>query len=100
MQDGYRTPQPPVARLADGALASKMDTFMQEGIERGDFMPHDKTVAMAIASVMLLGDDDGETADEQELYARERAAFIRLAKTPQTYERITSMLDDGAAIRN
>ncbi len=100
MQDGYRTPQPPVAQLADGALASKMDTFMQDGIDRGDFMPHDKTVAMAIASVMLRGDDDGETADEQELYARERAAFIRLAKTPQTYERITSMLDDGAAIRN
>jgi len=100
MQDGYRAPRPPVAQLADGALASKMETFMQEGIDRGDFMPHDKTVAMAIASVMLRGDGDRETADEQELYARERAAFIRLAKTPQTYERITSMLDDGAAIRN
>ena len=100
MQDGYRAPRPPVAQLADGALASKMETFMQDGIDRGDFMPHDKTVAMAIASVMLRGDGDRETADEQELYARERAAFIRLAKTPQTYERITSMLDDGAAIRN
>jgi 3-hydroxyacyl-CoA dehydrogenase len=73
---------------------------MQEGIDRGDFMPHDKTVAMAIASVMLRGDGDGETADEQELYARERAAFIRLAKTPETHARICSMLDDGAAIRN
>ena len=46
--------------LADGALAPKMDAFMQEGIDRGDFMPHDKTVAMAIASVMLRGDGDGE----------------------------------------
>jgi len=100
MQDGYRAPQPPVAHLADGALASKMGAFMQEGIDRGDFMPHDKTVAMAIASVMLRGDGDPETVDEQDLYARERAAFIRLARTPQTYERITSMLDDGAAIRN
>jgi 3-hydroxyacyl-CoA dehydrogenase len=100
MQDGYHAPQPPVAQLADGALAPKMDAFMQEGIDRGDFMPHDKTVAMAIASVMLRGDGDGETADEQELYARERAAFIRLAKTPETHARICSMLDDGAAIRN
>ena len=100
MQDGYQAPQPPVARLADGALAAKMDAFMQEGIDRGDFMPHDKTVAMAIASVMLRGTGDGEMADEQELYARERAAFIRLAKTPQTHARITSMLDDGTAIRN
>ena len=73
---------------------------MQQGIDRGDFFPHDKTVAMAIASVMLRGDGDGDTADETELYARERDAFIRLAKTPRTYERIRSMLDDGAAVRN
>ena len=55
---------------------------------------------MAIASVMLRGDGDGETADETELYARERAAFIRLSKTPQTLARIRTMLDDGAAVRN
>ena len=100
MQAEYTPPQRPVATLADGALAEKMEAFMQDGIDRGDFMPHDKTVAMAIASVMLRGDGDGDTADEQQLYARERAAFIRLARTPQTHARITSMLDDGAAIRN
>ncbi|MEC8130591.1 MAG: 3-hydroxyacyl-CoA dehydrogenase, partial [Pseudomonadota bacterium] len=78
----------------------KMDKFMQDGVDRGDFMPHDRTVAMTIAGVMLRGTGDGETADEQELYTRERAAFIRLAKTPQTHERIATMLDDGAAVRN
>ena len=100
MRDGYKAPTPPVAHLADGALAAKMEDFMQQGIDRGDFFPHDKTVAMAIASVMLRGDGDGENADEAELYARERAAFIRLARTAQTYERIRTMLDDGAAVRN
>ncbi len=100
MQDGYRPPEVPVARLADGALAGKMEEFMQQGIDRGDFFPHDKTVAMAIASVMLRGDGDGESADESELYARERAAFIRLSKTPETLARIRTMLDDGAAVRN
>ena len=59
-----------------------------------------QAVAMAIASVMLRGDGDGESADESELYARERAAFIRLSKTPETQARIRTMLDDGAAIRN
>ncbi len=100
MQDGYHPPEVPVARLADGALADKMEEFMQQGIDRGDFFPHDKTVAMAIASVMLRGDGDGESADESELYARERAAFIRLSKTPETLARIRTMLDDGAAVRN
>ena len=100
MQDGYKTPPPPVAQLADGGLAEKMEDFMQQGIDRGDFFPHDKTVAMAIASVMLRGSGDGETADEAALYARERAAFIRLAQTSETHERIRTMLDEGAAVRN
>ena len=100
MQDGYKTPPPRVAQLADGGLAEKMEDFMQEGIDRGDFFPHDKTVAMAIASVMLRGSGDGETADEAALYARERAAFIRLAQTSETHDRIRTMLDDGAAVRN
>ena len=100
MQDGYKMPPPPVAQLADGGLAEKMEDFMQQGIDRGDFFPHDKTVAMAIASVMLRGTGDGETADEAALYARERAAFIRLAQTSETHERIRTMLDDGAAVRN
>ena len=55
---------------------------------------------MAIASVMLRGDGDDAQADETELYARERTAFIRLSKTPQTLRRIQTMLDDGAAVRN
>ena len=100
MQDGYKMPPPPVAQLADGGLAEKMEHFMQQGIDRGDFFPHDKTVAMAIASVMLRGSGDGETADEAALYARERAAFIRLAQTSETHDRIRTMLDDGAAVRN
>ena len=100
MQDGYKTPPPPVAQLADGGLAEKMEDFMQQGIDRGDFFPHDKTVAMAIASVMLRGSGDGETADEAALYARERAAFIRLAQTSETHDRIRTMLDHGAAVRN
>ena len=100
MRDGYQAPTPPVARLADGALADKMEDFMQQGIDRGDFFPHDKTVAMAIASVMLRGAGDDESVDEAGLYARERAAFIRLAKTAETHERIRTMLDDGAAVRN
>ena len=100
MQDGYKTPPPPVAQLADSGLAEKMEDFMQQGIDRGDFFPHDKTVAMAIASVMLRGSGDGETADEAALYARERAAFIRLSQTSETHDRIRTMLDDGAAVRN
>ncbi len=100
MQDGYVAPNPPVAKLADWKLYEKMDKFMIEGIDRGDFMPHDRTVAMTIAEVMLRANGDPENVDEQALYARERRAFISLAQTRETYARISSMLDYGAAVRN
>jgi 3-hydroxyacyl-CoA dehydrogenase len=100
LADGYRPPEPPVARLASPALAEKMDAFMQDGVERGDFMPHDKTVAMAIAGIMTQGTGDHAEIDESGLFARERAAFIALAKTPETHARIASMMDQGAPVRN
>ena len=100
MRDGYSAPARPTAMLADAGLHDKMSQFMQEGVDRGDFMPHDKTVAMEIAGIMLRGDGDPAEVDEQALYARERRAFINLAKTERTHARIASMLDDGAAIRN
>jgi 3-hydroxyacyl-CoA dehydrogenase len=100
MQDSYRTPDIPSSKLADANLGDKMASFMQDGIDRGDFMPHDKTVAMAIASVMLQRAGDGDEIDEQGLYDREREAFISLAKTKETYLRISSMLDHGAPVRN
>ena len=100
LQDGYAAPAEPLATLASPELHAKMDSFMQEGVSRGDFMPHDRTVAMEIAGIVLRGDGDGATASEHDLYARERRAFINLCQTAETHARIASMLDDGAAIRN
>ena len=100
MQDSYMAPKKPILKLADKSLFKKMSNFMQAGVDRGDFMPHDKTVAMTIANVMLNDLDQGNDADEGMLYARERQAFIKLAKTTKTYERISSMLDDGSPVRN
>ena len=100
LQDGYAAPAKPVATLASPDLHAKMDSFMQDGVSRGDFMPHDRTIAMEIAGIVLRGNGDGENASEHDLYARERRAFINLCQTPETHARMASMLDDGAAIRN
>ena len=100
MAHGYQPPAPPDVQLAAASMTEKMAGFMQDGIDRGDFLPHDKTVAMAIASIMVRGTGDAAVVDETELFARERAAFIRLAKTAATAERIASMMDHGAPVRN
>src|SRR6056300_1174282 len=100
MAASYTPPKPPKAELAPAALAEKMAGFMQDGVDRGDFMPHDKTVAMQIATIMVQSPDEDSPIDEDGLFARERDAFIRLAKTPETHARISAMLDDGAPVRN
>ena len=100
MQDGYTPPKPPDIRLADQAVSERMIELLDKGVADGQFMPHDKTVAMEMAGIMLRRDDEPEKVDEMELYARERRAFITLSKTPQTLERITTMLDEGAPVRN
>lgn len=99
--DGYSAPEEPVFELPGRALLAKMDAFMSDGVSKGWFMPHDKTTAMEIATIVVNdAGDETLTQSEDEMYARERAAFIRLAKTKETQARIASMLDDGAVIRN
>ena len=77
-----------------------MADFMQAGIDKGDFMPHDKTVALTIGTIMLNDTGDDGRCDETVFFERERRAFISLAKTKETYARICSMLDNGSPIRN
>jgi len=100
LAEHYQAPEKPEFVLAGGDILERMSAFMDEGVGRGDFYPHDKTVAMQIATVMCSDDGQAQGVSEQVLYDRERAAFIRLAKTPETRTRIHSLLHLGGAIRN
>ena len=56
---------------------------------------------MQIATIVTADEDEASlTQSEDQLYARERRAFIRLAQTAPTHERITTMLDKGTPVRN
>lgn len=98
--NNYKARSFPDTKLASGALKSKMATFMDDGIKRGDFYPHDKTVAMQIATIVTNDTDQQVMVSEDDLYARERAAFVRLAKTPETRARIHHMLFEEGGLRN
>ncbi|MDG1530429.1 MAG: 3-hydroxyacyl-CoA dehydrogenase NAD-binding domain-containing protein [Paracoccaceae bacterium] len=101
MQSGYSAPSKPVFTLPGNELLTEMDAFMSKGVADKMFYPHDKTVAMEIATIVVNPDGPEELAQiEQDLLDRERAAFIQLAKTPLTRERIRTMLFEGGAVRN
>ena len=97
----YRPRAKPEFMLAGGEAHQTMVDFLAEGQKKGWFFPHDVTVATAIAGIMTGGEQSGQdTVSEADMYARERAAFVALAKTDETRERITQLLRHGKSIRN
>ena len=100
MQDAYAPLLEPKFRLAGGDILERMAAFMDKGIGKGDFYLHDKTVAMAVASIICSADGVECDASEQMLYDGERAAFIGLARTPETHERISALLSGRGTVRN
>ncbi|MDJ0614837.1 MAG: 3-hydroxyacyl-CoA dehydrogenase NAD-binding domain-containing protein [Rhizobiaceae bacterium] len=101
MSNGYKPRERPAFKLAGGAAQTEMDEFLEKGKEKGWFFSHDVMVASTVAEIMTGGSDSGMIeVDEREMFARERAAFIKLAKTKETHERIFSLLRNGTSIRN
>lgn len=95
----YRPRSAPAFELAGPTAFREMQAFLEEGAARGKFMPHDVTVAGEIAWIVTGGEDGAADASEEDMFARERAAFLRLARTPETRARIEGMLT-GNPVRN
>ena len=98
MAPGYTPPTPLKLTLPGKAVFGKMEVFMADGLAKGWFKPHNKTTAMEIATIVVNTVSDAPLeVTEQDMFNRERAAFLRLAKTPDTKRWITAMLS-GADI--
>lgn len=92
-QAGYVPPPAPELRLPGCALLKRMEDFMDEGVAKKMFSPHDKTVAMAVARIVVSEDAESAVVDEDAMFARERRAFLQLAKTPETLARIANLME-------
>ena len=101
LEAGYTPPQEPSFHLVGGKVYAEMVAFLEKGRDDGIFMPHDVTVASAIARIVTGGPDaDSRDATEQDLYDLERSSFLILAKTKQTKARIDAMLNGEGTLRN
>ena len=89
---GYQPSKVPKVRLASHSLIEKMDSFMQDGVDKGMFTAHNKVVAMAIATIIVADDGQDAVSDEQTLYDRERRAFLHLSRTDASADMIANML--------
>jgi len=79
----------------------EMVKWLEDGRDKGLFMPHDVNVGSEMARIVTGGDvDPGSVCSEQDFYDAERRSFLTLINTSATRERINSMLDAGAPVRN
>ena len=80
----------------------EMSEWLDKGLAKGWFTPHDTIVGRAVASIVTGGEDveAGTVWSEQDLYDAERRAFLGLVQTEATQARINSMLDLGQTLRN
>jgi len=79
----------------------KMVLWAEEMFKNGKLFKHDVFISTQIAEIVTGGDVDAGTLwSEQDLYDAERRAFLRLVKTPETQDRIRTLLDNGKAVRN
>ncbi|MGB7287368.1 MAG: 3-hydroxyacyl-CoA dehydrogenase NAD-binding domain-containing protein, partial [Salaquimonas sp.] len=98
---GYKPRSKPEFTLGGGAAYSQAVELLEKGRAKGWFFPHDVTVATQVAWIVSGGENAEQTiVSERDMYAREREAFIRLAKTPETLARITGMLSGVGVPRN
>lgn len=101
LNNAYKPRKTPLFQLAGGDVYRKMVEFLENGKRKGMFYPHDVTVGSAIAAIVTGGENSEKPeVSEQHMYDLERLNFIKLAKTPQTLARISSMLSGEGIIRN
>jgi 3-hydroxyacyl-CoA dehydrogenase len=99
--EGYAPPEKPEFRLAGAGGKAALHLAVEGFHKQGKATDHDVTVADALATVLTGGDADlVDVLTEQQVLDLERAAFLRLLKTPQTLARVEHMLETGKPLRN
>jgi 3-hydroxyacyl-CoA dehydrogenase len=91
----------PALTMPGRPLFEEMVKWLEDSRDKGLFMPHDVNVGSEMARIVTGGDiEPGTVWNEQDFYDAERRSFQTLVATAATRERINSMLDAGAPVRN
>ncbi len=95
---------PPLAKrfkIAGIEGHARLQAGLVNWLEGGFISKHDYTLANELAFVLCGGDLNQNTlVDEQWILKLEREAFIKLAKTELTQQRINHLLETGKPLRN
>ncbi|MBI3114043.1 MAG: enoyl-CoA hydratase/isomerase family protein, partial [Rhodospirillales bacterium] len=97
----YSPPEEAPISLPGPTAKALMDMAVKGFRLSGKATPHDVVVAGALARVLSGGNTDiTETVSEDQVLTLERDAFVSLARTSATIDRIQHMLKTGKPLRN
>ena len=100
--EGYRPPEPLELFLPGPSGKASLAYALRDLYAKGQATDHDMVVAAELAEVLTGGAKADFTAavSEDAVLKMERAAFMRLVKTPATLARVEHMLETGKPLRN
>ncbi len=101
VRQGYHPPVPEKIWAGGRDLLAALRTAVWSMREGGYITDHEVTIANHLAYVLAGGDHATPTwVDEWHILNLEREAFVELAQTPKTLERIWNFLKTGKVMRN
>jgi len=101
LKDVVKIPAREPLAMVGQPVFTAMQEWLTNAHSKGILTPHECTVGTEMARIVTGGDvAPGTIMSEQDLFNAERDSFLRLAKTPETQERIVTMLDLGSPVRN
>lgn len=100
--EGYQPPAPLEFFLPGPSGKASLAYALRDLYAKGQATEHDMVVASELAEVLTGGAtaDHTEALSEEAILKLERAAFMRLVKTPGTLARVEHMLETGKPLRN
>ncbi|MBP02414.1 MAG: 3-hydroxyacyl-CoA dehydrogenase [Rhodospirillaceae bacterium] len=97
----YKPPEEAALNLPGASGRAAIKTILRDMDLKGLLTPHDKVVTEELSKVLTGHETDiTESLTESEVLELEKTAFINLARTNKTLNRIESMLDTGKPLRN
>lgn len=100
--EGYQPPAPLELFLPGPSGKASLAYALRDLYAKGQATEHDMVVASELVEVLTGGAkaDHTEAVSEEAVLKMERAAFMRLVKTPGTLARVEHMLETGKPLRN
>ncbi len=102
LAEGYQPPEPAELFLPGPSGKASLAFALRDLYAKGVATEHDMVVATELAEVLTGGPkaDFTEAMSEDDILKMERAAFMRLVRTPATLARVEHTLETGKPLRN